>query len=66
VQVALVLGLLAWIFTAALGVVVSVEINVVPTKHLFPRSLLTLFTDTVDLTGADQLSLCDKERVIGV
>ena len=33
---AVVLGLLAWIFLAALGVVVSVEINVVRTKHLFP------------------------------
>lgn len=56
---AVVLGLLAWIFLAALGVVVSVEINVVRTKHLFPRALLTPFTDNVDLTGADQRAYTD-------
>ena len=36
---AVVLGLLAWIFLAALGVVLSVEINVVRTKQLFPPRL---------------------------
>jgi membrane protein len=51
---ALVLGLLAWIFLAAVGVVVSAEINVVRAKHLYPRSLLTPFTDNVDLTSADR------------
>ena len=56
---AVVLGLLAWIFLAALGVVVSVEINVVRTKHLFPRALLTPFTDNVDLTSADQRAYTD-------
>ena len=47
---ALVLGLLAWIFLAAVGVVLSAEINVVRTKRLYPRSLMTPFTDNVDLT----------------
>ena len=56
---AVVLGLLAWIFLAALGVVLSVEINVVRTKNLFPRALLTPFTDNVDLTGADQRAYTD-------
>jgi YihY family inner membrane protein len=56
---AVVLGLLAWIFLAALGVVVSVEINVVRTKHLFPRALLTPFTDNVDLTRADRRAYTD-------
>ena len=56
---AVVLGLLAWIFLAALGVVLSVEINVVRTKHLYPRALLTPFTDNVDLTGADQRAYTD-------
>jgi len=51
---AVVLGLLAWIYLAAVGVVVSVEINVVRSKRLYPRSLLTPFTDNVDLTRADQ------------
>ena len=56
---AVVLGLLAWIFLAALGVVVSVEINVVRTKHLYPRALLTPFTDNVDLTRADRRAYTD-------
>ena len=51
---ALVLGLLAWIFLAAVGVVMSAEINVVRTKQLYPRSLMTPFTDNVDLTTADR------------
>lgn len=51
---ALVLGLLAWIFLAAVGVVIGSEINVVRTKRLYPRALLTPFTDNVDLTDADQ------------
>jgi membrane protein len=59
---AVVLGLLAWIFLAALGVVLSVEVNVVRTKHLFPRALLTPFTDNVDLTGADQRAYTDAAR----
>jgi YihY family inner membrane protein len=50
---AFVLGLLAWAFIVAIGVVVSIEINVVRSKHLYPRSLLTPFTDDVDLTAAD-------------
>jgi membrane protein len=56
---AVVLGLLAWIFLAALGVVLSVEINVVRTKHLFPRALLTPLTDNVDLTRADRRAYTD-------
>jgi len=51
---ALVLGLLAWIFLAAVGIVVGAEINVVRAKHLYPRALMTPFTDNVDLTSADQ------------
>ncbi|CAN5432497.1 hypothetical protein BH23ACT3_BH23ACT3_09850 [soil metagenome] len=51
---ALVLGLLAWIFFAAVGVVMSAEINVVRTKRLYPRALMTPFTDNVDLTSADR------------
>jgi len=51
---ALVLGLLAWIFLAAVGVVMSTEINVVRAKRLYPRALMTPFTDDVDLTAADR------------
>lgn len=56
---ALVLGLLAWIFLAAVGVVIGSEINVVITKRLYPRALLTPFTDNVDLTAADQRAYHD-------
>jgi YihY family inner membrane protein len=51
---ALVLGLIAWIFLSAVVVVFCAEINVVGTRHLYPRSLLTPFTDNVDLTSADK------------
>ncbi len=50
---ALVLGLLAWIFLAAAGVVIGSEVNVVSARRLYPRALLTPFTDNVDLTEAD-------------
>lgn len=56
---ALVLGLMAWIFLATSGVVLGVEVNVVRAKHLYPRALLTLFTDNVDLTGADRRAYTD-------
>jgi membrane protein len=51
---ALVLGLIAWIFLAAVAIVFSAEIDVVRYKRLYPRSLLTPFTDDVELTGADR------------
>ncbi|MEP1122502.1 MAG: YihY/virulence factor BrkB family protein [Ilumatobacter sp.] len=51
---ALVLGLFAWTFLAAVGIVVGSEINVVRVRRLYPRALLTPFTDNVDLTEADQ------------
>jgi membrane protein len=59
---AVVLGLLAWIFLAALGVVLSVEVSVVRSKHLYPRALLTPFTDNVDLTSGDQRAYTDAAR----
>lgn len=51
---ALVLGLMAWIFLAAMAVVASAELDVVRYRHLYPRALLTPFTDNVELTAADQ------------
>jgi len=51
---ALVLGLLAFVFIAAMMGVVGLEVNVVAARHLYPRALLTPFTDNVDLTAADQ------------
>lgn len=56
---AVVLGLLAWIFLAAAGFVLGAEINVVRAKRLYPRALLTPFTDDVDLTAADRHAYAD-------
>jgi hypothetical protein len=50
----LVLGLVAWIYLLALVTVVATEINVVAARRLWPRALLTPFTDAVDLTDADR------------
>ncbi len=51
-----VLGMIAWIYLGAVSVVFGVEINVVRSSHLYPRALLTPFTDNVDLTPADRLA----------
>lgn len=56
---ALVLGLIAWIYLGAVTVVLGVEINVVRSRHLYPRALLTPFTDNVDLTRADREAYTD-------
>lgn len=51
---ALVLGLFAFLFLAATIAVLGFEVNAVLAKRLYPRSLLTPFTDAVDLTTADR------------
>jgi membrane protein len=50
----LVLGLIAWIYLLALVTVFAVEISVVAERRLWPRALLTPFTDRVQLTVADE------------
>ncbi len=50
----LVLGLIAWIYLLSLVIVFAAEINVVAQKRLWPRALLTPFTDRVRLTSADE------------
>ncbi|HWE55894.1 MAG TPA: YihY/virulence factor BrkB family protein [Acidimicrobiales bacterium] len=50
----LVLGMLAWIYLLAVVVMLGAEVNAVLHRHLWPRALLTPFTDNVDLTEADQ------------
>jgi YihY family inner membrane protein len=50
---ALVLGLLAFLYLTSLLVVVCAEINSVRVDRLYPRSLLTPFTDNVNLTAGD-------------
>lgn len=51
---ATVLGLLAFIYLASITTVICAEVNVVFDKKLFPRALLTPFTDNVDLTEGDR------------
>ncbi|MBD2759002.1 YihY/virulence factor BrkB family protein [Yimella sp. cx-573] len=51
---AFVLGMLAFIYVAALLIVFSLEIDVVRRRKLYPRALLTPFTDAVDLTRGDE------------
>ena len=50
----LVLGLFGIIYIAAVMAVLGVEVNVVIARRLWPRALLTPFTDSVDLTEADR------------
>jgi membrane protein len=59
---ALVLGLIAWIYLEAVVVVLAVEYNAVRTLRLYPRALLTPFTDHVDLTAADETAYTDQAR----
>lgn len=51
---ALVLGLISFIYLAAVAVVLCVEANVVRVDRLHPRALLTPVTDDVDLTAGDK------------
>jgi YihY family inner membrane protein len=58
----LVLGLAAWQYAAAFTLVLCVEVNVVYAKHLWPRALMTPFTDNVDLTRGDRRSYSDAAK----
>lgn len=51
---ALVLGLIAFIYLSGVMAVVGLEFNVVLRRKLYPRALLTPFTDNVSLTPADR------------
>jgi YihY family inner membrane protein len=51
---ALVLGLVSFLYLAATATVLCVEINVVRVDRLYPRALLTPFTDDVRLTRGDR------------
>ena len=50
----IVLGLLSWIYLAALILVLGAEINVVRAQRLYPRSLLAPDPTDTTLTGADR------------
>jgi membrane protein len=49
-----VLGLLVWLYLSAFAVVLGAEVNAVLARRLWPRSLLTPFTDDVHLTHGDR------------
>ena len=51
---ALVLGLLAFLYLIATSLLLCAAANVVATDRLYPRALLTQFTDDVDLTSGDR------------
>ena len=50
----IVLGLFGLLYIGAIMGVLGIEVNVVLAKRLWPRALLTPFTDAVDLTEADR------------
>ncbi|MEU6478655.1 YihY/virulence factor BrkB family protein [Streptomyces sp. NPDC047017] len=50
----IVLGLLAWIYLGALVYVLTAEISAVRCMRLWPRSLLSPFTERVHLSAGDQ------------
>jgi membrane protein len=51
---AVVLGLVALLYIAGVMAMIGLEVNVVLAKRLYPRALLTPFTDAVRLTDADR------------
>jgi len=59
---AVVLGLIAFLYVTAIMTVLSAELNVVRVLHLWPRALLTPFTDNVELTGGDRNAYIGQAR----
>jgi membrane protein len=51
---AVVLGLLAFLYLTSTAILLCAEINVVRVGRMYPRSLLTPFTDDVELTAGDR------------
>jgi membrane protein len=59
---ALVLGLIGIIWLTAVVGVLGIEVNVVLERRLWPRALLTPFTDRVELTEADRRAYTSYAR----
>ncbi|NEK56431.1 YihY/virulence factor BrkB family protein [Geodermatophilus sabuli] len=59
---ALVLGMIAFIYLAAVALVLCVEVNVVRVDGLYPRSLMTPFVDHQDLTDGDERVYAEAAR----
>lgn len=60
---ALVLGLIALLFLLTAVIVIGLQINVVRRRHLYPRALLTPFTDNVVLTPGDRRAYAQYARM---
>jgi YihY family inner membrane protein len=58
----LVLGLIGIIYIAAVMGMLGIQTNVVLVRRLWPRALLTPFTDAVELTEADQRAYASYAR----
>jgi YihY family inner membrane protein len=61
---ALVLGLLGLLFLACSFAVIGVEVSVVTRERLYPRALLTPFTDAVELTEADRRAYVNYAKAL--
>ena len=59
----LVLGLIGFLWIGAVMAVLAMEINVVLARRLWPRALLTPFTDKVSLTEADRRAYASYARM---
>jgi YihY family inner membrane protein len=59
----LVLGLVGFLFIGAVMAVLAMEVNVVIARRLYPRALLTPFTDAVTLTDADRRAYAAYARM---
>jgi membrane protein len=56
---AIFLGVIVYLYIGAVCILLGVEVNVVWAHRLYPRALLTPFTDNVDLTEADRRAYAD-------
>ncbi|RYC09619.1 YihY/virulence factor BrkB family protein [Nocardioides zhouii] len=59
----LVLGLIGFLWIGAVMAVLAMEVNVVLSRRLWPRALLTPFTDNVQLTDADRRAYASYARM---
>ena len=59
----LVLGLVGFLFIGSVMAVLAMEVNVVLARRLYPRALLTPFTDAVSLTPADRRAYASYARM---
>jgi membrane protein len=59
----LVLGLIGFLFLGTVMAVLAMEVNVVLGRRLYPRALLTPFTDAVEPTHADRRAYASYARM---